>query len=308
LNDRPDNTSDAPEDKHLASGEAWRHYPATMLGPESGSTARTYRAGGDTLVSLKNVYKSFGTLRVLNGVDLDIKQGQTTVIIGPSGTGKSVLLKLIVGLLQPDKGEVYFDGDRVDTMKAAGLVEVRKQIGFLFQMSALFDSMNVGQNVEFPLVEHTDMTAAERDERVDRVLRMVGLSGLQKKWPSNMSGGQNKRVALARAIVLEPRLVMYDEPTTGLDPIRADLINELIIALNTKFGITSIVVTHDMASAAKIADRMLLLYDGNIICDGDPETFLRSKNPLVQRFIQGQADQIELESIQEGLDTPGSDN
>jgi phospholipid/cholesterol/gamma-HCH transport system ATP-binding protein len=161
--------------------------------------------------------------------------------------------------------------------------------------------MDVGQNVEFPLVEHSDMTSAERDERVDRVLRMVGLSGLQRKWPSSMSGGQKKRVALARAIVLEPRLVMYDEPTTGLDPIRADLINELIIALNTKFGITSIVVTHDMASAAKIADRMLLLYDGNIICDGDPETFLRSENPLVQRFIQGQADQIELDSIQQGL-------
>ena len=312
MTDQPDNpkresTDDADQAHHVehpAHGAGWRPYPATMLGPDSGAAPRTHRPGGGTFVELKNVYKSSGTLRVLNGVDLKVKQGQTTVIIGPSGTGKSVMLKLIVGLLKPDRGEVYFDGMRVDTMKPTDLVGVRKQIGFLFQMSALFDSMNVGQNVEFPLVEHTNMTAAERDERVDRVLRMVGLSGLQKKWPSMMSGGQKKRVALARAIVLEPRLVMYDEPTTGLDPIRADLINELIIALNTKFGITSIVVTHDMASAAKIADRMLLLYDGNIICDGDPETFLRSENPLVQRFIQGQADQVDLESIQEGLDTP----
>ena len=310
MTDRADNTSQASgpgvPDEHLARGAGWRPYPATMLGPDSGTAPRTHRPGGDTLVRLDNVYKSFGSLRVLNGVSLDIKRGRTTVVIGPSGTGKSVMLKLIVGLLIPDRGEVYFDKERVDTMSPAGLVEVRKQIGFLFQMSALFDSMDVGQNVEFPLVEHTDMGAAERDERVDRVLRMVGLSGLQRKWPSMMSGGQKKRVALARAIVLEPRMVMYDEPTTGLDPIRADLINELIIALNTKFGITSVVVTHDMGSAAKIADRMLLLYDGDIICDGDPETFLRSENPLVQRFIQGQADQIELESIQQGLDSPNS--
>lgn len=303
--DRPDNSGQEhtphPADEYLVSGEGWRPYPATMLGPESGTAPRTHRAGGETLVRLESVSKSFGTLRVLHGLSLDIKRGQTTVVIGPSGTGKSVLIKLIVGLLKPDRGGVYFDGGRVDTMSAAELVQVRKEIGFLFQQSALFDSMDVGQNVEFPLVEHTQMTAAQRDERVDRVLRMVGLSGLQRKWPGSMSGGQQKRVALARAIVLEPMLVMYDEPTTGLDPIRADLINELIIALNTKFGITSIVVTHDMASAAKIADRMLLLYDGNIICDGDPETFLRSENPLVQRFIQGQADQIELDSIQQGL-------
>ncbi len=313
MTDQSDNTgrdSDATAlpavDEHLVSGAGWRPYPATMLGPESGTIARAYRPGGDTLVRLDNVYKSFGSLRVLNGVSLDIKRGQTTVIIGPSGTGKSVLLKLIVGLLTPDRGDAYYDGKCVNTMSASGLVGIRKEIGFLFQMSALFDSMDVGQNVEFPLVEHTRMTEAQRDERVDRVLRMVGLSGLQRKWASSMSGGQKKRVALARAIVLEPRLVMYDEPTTGLDPIRADLINELIIALNTKFGITSIVVTHDMASAAKIADRMLLLYDGNIICDGDPETFLRSENPLVQRFIQGQADQIELESIRQGLGTDKS--
>ena len=299
----PDTKAKKPAGKEPIDGAGWRPYPATMLGPESGTLVREHRSGGDTLVRLDNIYKSFGTLRVLNGVSLEIKRGQTTVIIGPSGTGKSVLIKLIVGLLKPDRGGIYYDEKCVNTMSPAGLVEVRKEIGFLFQMSALFDSMDVGQNVEFPLVEHTEMTEAERDERVDRVLRMVGLSGLQRKWPGSMSGGQQKRVALARAIVLEPSLVMYDEPTTGLDPIRADLINELIIALNTKFGITSIVVTHDMASAAKIADRMLLLYDGNIICDGDPETFLRSENPLVQRFIQGQADAIELESIQQGLGT-----
>jgi phospholipid/cholesterol/gamma-HCH transport system ATP-binding protein len=240
---------------------------------------------------------------VLNDVTFDIYRGQTTVIIGPSGTGKSVLLKHIVGLIRPDQGEIYFEGQRVDTMTPAQLVEVRKKIGFLFQMSALFDSMNVGQNVEFPLIEHTNLTPQERAERVSRVLRMVGLAGLENRMPADLSGGQKKRVALARAIVMEPTVVLYDEPTTGLDPIRADLINELILALSQRLGITSIVVTHDMASAAKIADRMLLLYHGNFICDGDPETFRRSDNELVQRFIRGQADQIDLELIRRGLES-----
>jgi phospholipid/cholesterol/gamma-HCH transport system ATP-binding protein len=258
-------------------------------------------AGPDTIVRLHEVSKSFGSLRVLHKISLEMERGKTTVVIGPSGTGKSVLLKHIVGLLKPDGGEVYFDGNRIDRMSEADLVDVRKQIGFLFQMSALFDSLDVGENVAFPLVEHTKLSASERADRVDRVLRLVGLAGLQPKMPADLSGGQRKRVALARAIVMEPCMVLYDEPTTGLDPIRADVINELIIALSKELGITSIVVTHDMSSATKIADRMLLLYDGRVVCDAEPQQFLRTENELVQRFVRGQADQSDLEQIRQGF-------
>lgn len=253
------------------------------------------------IARFKRVSKSFGTLRVLSRINLEFRRGEVTVILGPSGTGKSVLLKHIVGLLRPDAGEVEFDGRRVDTMSEKDLVELRTRIGFLFQMGALFDSMTVGENVGFPLLHHTTADAAERQQRVARVLRLVGLAGLQPKMPSQLSGGQRKRVALARAIVLNPALVLYDEPTTGLDPIRSDVINELIIALNKELGISSIVVTHDMASANKIADRMLLLYDGKVECDGTPEQFRHSENELVQRFIHGVADQEDLESIRSGF-------
>ena len=259
-------------------------------------------ATGEDLVRLVGVHKAFGNLHVLRGVDLNFRRGETTVILGPSGTGKSVLLKHIVGLLRPDQGEVYFKGERVDSMAADELVEMRKQVGYLFQMGALFDSMNVEQNVCFPLVEHATMSRQEQKERAARVLEMVGLGGTQKKMPNDLSGGQRKRVALARAVVLEPCLVLYDEPTTGLDPIRADLINELIIALSDRLGITSIVVTHDMASANKIADRMVLLYDGHIVCDGKPEQFRQTENQLVQRFIHGRADEEDLRAIREGFE------
>ena len=251
---------------------------------------------------LVNLSKSFGDVRVLGGISLDLLRGQTTVVLGPSGTGKSVLIKHIVGLLRPDSGEVYFEDQRVDLMSEAELIEIRKKVGFLFQMGALFDSLNVGQNVAFPLVEHTQLTSSQRNDRVSRVLHMVGLSGMESKMPAELSGGQRKRVALARAIVLEPTMVLYDEPTTGLDPIRADLINELIIALSERLGITSVVVTHDMASAAKIADRMVLLYHGHIVCDGDPETFRQADNELVQRFVRGRADLVDLDLIRRGME------
>ena len=263
---------------------------------------RQPRPGGEPLVRLVNLSKSFGDVRVLGGISLDLLRGQTTVVLGPSGTGKSVLIKHIVGLLRPDSGEVYFEDQRVDLMSEAELIEIRKKVGFLFQMGALFDSLNVGQNVAFPLVEHTQLTSSQRNDRVSRVLHMVGLSGMESKMPAELSGGQRKRVALARAIVLEPTMVLYDEPTTGLDPIRADLINELIIALSERLGITSVVVTHDMASAAKIADRMVLLYHGHIVCDGDPETFRQADNELVQRFVRGRADLVDLDLIRRGME------
>ncbi len=256
----------------------------------------------EPLVRLVNLHKSFGKLRVLSGVNLDIPRGQTTVILGPSGTGKSVLLKLITGLLPPNRGEVWFEGQRVDQADEEQLIAIRKRIGFLFQMSALFDSMTVGQNVCFPLVEHTKLTVQEQAQRCDHVLRMVGLGGIENKMPAELSGGQRKRVALARAIVLEPELVLYDEPTTGLDPIRSDVINELILSLRQRTGVTGIVVTHDMASARKIADRMVMLYDGKILANDQPDAFLNNPDPTLQRFIRGQADDDDLQRIRAGFE------
>jgi phospholipid/cholesterol/gamma-HCH transport system ATP-binding protein len=261
----------------------------------------------DVLIRLDDLHVSFGPLEVLKGVSLDLLQGQTTVIVGPSGTGKSVLLKNIVGLIRPDRGRVYFQDQPLDTLNEVGLVDVRKKIGFLFQMGALFDSMTVEQNICFPLVEHTDMSPLARRERCEQVLRLVGLGGIGSKMPSNLSGGQRKRVALARAVVLEPQAVLYDEPTTGLDPIRSDVINELIISLGKRLGITNIVVTHDMTSADKIADRMVMLYDGHVIEDGSPADFYRSDSDLVQRFIHGRADELDLQRIHQGFEPAGAD-
>ena len=257
---------------------------------------------GAAVIRLRGVHKRFGPLTVLNGIDLDIYAGQTTVILGPSGTGKSVMLKHIVGLLQPDAGTVSLGEQRVDTLNERELVGVRKRVGFLFQLGALFDSMTVGQNVAFPLVAHTQLDRIERDARVAHLLSMVGLAQTQAKMPGELSGGQQKRVALARAIALEPEIMLYDEPTTGLDPIRSDVINELIINLTRRLGITSIVVTHDMNSARKIADRMVLLYDGRVAADDAPDAFLNSENELVQRFIRGQADQRDLVLIRRGFE------
>jgi len=258
-------------------------------------------AGEAPIVRLAGVHKAFGSLTVLDGIDLDMRRGEITVVLGPSGTGKSVLLKHIVGLIKPDRGDVFFKGQCVNTMADRELVEMRTRIGYLFQMGALFDSMTVEENVCFPLVEHTNYKHKDRWEQARRVLAMVGLQGTEHKMPSDLSGGQKKRVALARAIVLEPAMVLYDEPTTGLDPIRSGVINELILALSHNLGISSVVVTHDMSSANHIADRMILLYNGRIVCDGDPESFRNTDNDLVQRFVKGQADDADLKRIREGF-------
>jgi phospholipid/cholesterol/gamma-HCH transport system ATP-binding protein len=261
-------------------------------------------ARDNAILRLVDVHKAFGPIRVLDGVSLDFERGKATVVIGPSGTGKSVLLKHIVGLIRPDAGEVWFQGQRIDRMKEADLVAVRSKIGFLFQLGALFDSMNVADNICFPLREHLNLTRDQLAQRCAKVLKMVGLSGIEKKMPEELSGGQRKRVALARAIVLEPSVVLYDEPTTGLDPIRADVINELIVTLGRKLHITSVVVTHDMASATRIADRMVMLYNGRIVADDVPQRFGQLDNDLVQRFIQGRADQNELDEIRRGFERP----
>ena len=254
------------------------------------------------LVELKNISKAFGSLVVLDDLSLAFERGKTTVVLGPSGTGKSVMLKHVMGLLSPDEGEVWFDGQRIDTLGERDLVPVRSRIGFLFQMGALFDSMTAGDNVAFPMMESGRFTKKERDEKSNLLLAQVGLPGVARKMPGELSGGQKKRVALARAVALDPDLVLYDEPTTGLDPIRADVINELINALRDHRQITGIAVTHDMQSARRIADRMILLAAGRIVADGEPAAFLHSSDDEVQRFIEGRAGDEDLSAIRHGFE------
>src|SRR3954471_20392962 len=232
-----------------------------------------------SLIELKHISKRFGRLVVLKDVTLSIEEGKAIVIIGASGTGKSVLLKHIVGLLKPDKGEVWFDGQRIDELPERKLMDVRQRFGFLFQMGALFDSANVADNVGFPLVEHTHKAPDEIREIVQRKLALVGLPDVGNKMPAELSGGQKKRVALARAIALNPEVILYDEPTTGLDPIRSDVINELILKLRHELNVTSIVVTHDMQSAFKVGERFVMLHEGKFIFDGNLEQIQKSDNP-----------------------------
>ena len=242
----------------------------------------------DGIVQLIGVSKWFGGLAALRDVTLQFALGKTTVVLGPSGCGKTVMLKHIIGLLKPDRGEVWFEGDRIDTLSETRLGPIRRQFGFLFQQGALFDSMSVGDNVGFPLLEHTNLAAPQRQEQVRAMLGMVGMTGSIDKMPAELSGGQRRRVALARAIVLQPKIILYDEPTTGLDPIRAGVINHLMLRLQREPRITSIVVTHDLASAFQVADVMVMLYDGTVIMQGTPQEFRRSSNPIVQRFLHGE--------------------
>ncbi len=258
------------------------------------------------LVELRNVSKAFGSLVVLDDLSLAFERGKTTVVLGPSGTGKSVMLKHVMGLLSPDEGEVWFDGQRIDTLGERDLVPVRSRIGFLFQMGALFDSMSAGDNVAFPMMESGRFTKRERDEKANLLLAQVGLPDVARKMPGELSGGQKKRVALARAVALDPDLVLYDEPTTGLDPIRADVINELINALRDHRQITGIAVTHDMQSARRIADRMILLAAGRIVADAEPAAFLHSSDDEVQRFIEGRAGDDDLAAIRHGFELSGA--
>ena len=275
---------------------------ATAARPGAADTHAT-ATGTDAIARLEGVSKSFGSLHVLRDLTLAFAPGQTTVVLGPSGTGKSVMLKHIMGLLRPDAGAVYFKGTRVDPLRERELVEIRKQIGFLFQMGALFDSMTVGANVAFPLAEHTELSAEDRSARAEELLRQVGLPDVQHKMPAEMSGGQRKRVALARAIALNPDLVLYDEPTTGLDPITSDVINQLINATRDRLGLTNIVVTHDIKSATTVADRMVLLSAGRIVHDGPPEAFVDTGIDTVDRFIRGEADAEDLAAIRAGMGT-----
>jgi phospholipid/cholesterol/gamma-HCH transport system ATP-binding protein len=242
------------------------------------------------MIKLVNLHKMFGKQKVLDGIDLDIEAGKTTVIIGRSGGGKSVLLKHIIGLLRPDSGQILIDGIDISQMGDRELNEVRKKFGMLFQEAALFDSLTVGENVAFPLREHTKMKEKEiRDTVADR-LRSVGLTGVENKMPSQLSGGMRKRVGLARAIALHPQIVLFDEPTTGLDPVMTEAINQLIIDTQKKFKLTCVVISHDIRSIFEIGDRIAMLYEGKIIENGTAETLQQSKNPVIVQFLAGSID------------------
>jgi phospholipid/cholesterol/gamma-HCH transport system ATP-binding protein len=254
-------------------------------------------AESDPIIRLEGVWKSFNGQVILRELSLGIERGRTTVVIGPSGCGKTVLLKHMIGLLRPDSGRVFFNGTDITRMSEAQLEPIRRRVGFIFQSNALFDSMTVAQNIHFPLIEHGIRDAADLDERCAQVLGLVGLGGMQEKMPEELSGGQKKRVALARAIALNPEVILYDEPTTGLDPIRADLINELILRLQAELKTTAVAVTHDMDSAKKIADRIVMLYDGRLLADTTPEGLREVTNATVVRFVEGRATQEELDAL-----------
>ena len=260
----------------------------------------------DAIIRLLDVHKSFNGQPVLQGVSLDIPRGKTTVVIGPSGCGKTVLMRHVVGLLRPDKGKVIFDGVDITGLSERQLGPIRQRVGFLFQSNALFDSMTVAQNIHFPQIEHGIRDEKILANRCARVLRLVGLDGIQNKMPEELSGGQKKRVALARAIALNPEVLLYDEPTTGLDPIRADLINELMLKLQAELHTTALVVTHDMASARKVADRIVMLYNGRLVVDTTPDGLADVTDDVVVRFVEGRATPEELAELQSGRVDQGS--
>jgi len=239
------------------------------------------------MIEIINLCKSFNDHKVLDNLNLNINTGETTVIIGRSGCGKSVLLKHIIGLMKPDSGQVIIDGKDVARMDEKELNELRMKFGMLFQGAALFDSLDVLENVAFGMMEHTDAKRPEVVKRVKECLSLVGLREIEDKKPAELSGGMRKRVGLARAICLRPQIILYDEPTTGVDPIMGDAINDLIIELHNKLKVTSIAVTHDMTSAYKIADRIAMLYNGRIVAVGTPEDIMNTKDPIVHQFITG---------------------
>jgi phospholipid/cholesterol/gamma-HCH transport system ATP-binding protein len=242
------------------------------------------------MISLQHLYKAFDGKQVLRDMSIDIARGETVVIVGGSGTGKSVTLKHIIGLLRPDRGRVIVDEHDVTSMKDVELNHFRRRFGMAFQEGALFDSMSVFDNIAFPLRRHTKMKEAEIRARVEECLEDVHLHGVERKRPSELSGGMRRRVGFARAISLKPEILLFDEPTTGLDPVISDVIAELICEMDLKLGTTTVTITHDMKVAFKIADRVAMLHQGTIIESGAPEDFQRSTNPIVQQFIEGRAE------------------
>ena len=248
---------------------------------------------GEKFISVQGLCKRLGRQEVLRGVDLEVGLGETVVILGRSGGGKSVLLKHLIGLMKPDSGKIFVEDQDLVVLTERQLAAVRKKVGILFQSAALFDSMSVEENIEFPLRESGMKDQKVIDQKVAEALEMVDLAGEQKKMPENLSGGMKKRVGLARAIVGAPRCILYDEPTTGLDPIVSDSINRLIRRLQKRLGVTSIVVTHDMKSAFHVADRIAFLHEGRIYFNGTPEELKRFNDPLIQDFINGNSGEMD---------------
>jgi phospholipid/cholesterol/gamma-HCH transport system ATP-binding protein len=247
------------------------------------------------IVEVRNLTKRFGSKLVLDNVSLAIEKGKTTVVIGPSGCGKTILIKHFIVLVRPSEGQVCVDGRRIDNLSERELSRIRTRFGYLFQEGALFDSMTVAENIMFPIQQNYRVKNwLEVEDVVKAKLAMVGLDGFQNHYPARLSGGQRKRVALARAIALNPEVILYDEPTTGLDPIRSDIINELILKLERELGVTSVVVTHDMKSAYKVANRIIMLHNGKAIADGDADYIRNHPHPVVQQFINGQVGEDDM--------------
>jgi phospholipid/cholesterol/gamma-HCH transport system ATP-binding protein len=243
----------------------------------------------EVMIEITNLHKSFGSLQVLRGVNLKVNKGESMTVIGGSGSGKSVLIKHIIGLLFPDKGQVKVAGHVLNGLDDHEMNELRKKFGMLFQMAALFDSLPVWENVGFGLMQHTKLSDREIRDIATQKLALVGLKDVEDKMPVDLSGGMRKRVGLARAIAMDAEIILYDEPTTGLDPITADSINDLIVDLRKKLGVTSVAITHDMNSAYKISDRIAMLYKGEILEVGTPDEIRNTTNPIVKQFITGSA-------------------
>ena len=246
------------------------------------------------MIEVRDLHKSFGSQKVLDGINFKIEPGESVVVVGRSGCGKSVLLKHLIGLIKADSGDVLIDDINITRMAERELLEVRRKFGMLFQSAALFDSLSVAENISFVLRRQRDLSEKEINERVEDVLEMVELSGIQKKKPSELSGGMKKRVGLARAIIYKPEIVLYDEPTTGLDPIVSDSIDQLIIRVSERLKITTIVVTHDTRSMRRVGQRILMMVDGKIYAAGTPEEIFSSQDPVIYRFVNGISDSKEL--------------
>jgi phospholipid/cholesterol/gamma-HCH transport system ATP-binding protein len=239
----------------------------------------------DAMIEIRDVHKSFGDNHVLRGINLQVPEGATTVIIGASGSGKSVLVKHMIGLLRPDDGQVIVEGEDTTQLSERDLERIREKFGMVFQGAALFDSMTVGENVSFPLHEHGGLKEREIEKVVADKLALLSLEGTEGLFPAELSGGMRKRVGLARAIVLDPRIILYDEPTTGLDPITANSVDEMIIEAKEKLGVTSVVITHDIASSFRVGDYVAMIHEGVIVDQGPPAHFRRSSHPYVRQFL-----------------------
>ncbi|GIW71579.1 MAG: ABC transporter ATP-binding protein [Planctomycetota bacterium] len=269
----------------------------------AGAAARS--GAGRPGIELRGLYKSFGDHQVLRGLDLVVERGQTTVIVGGSGTGKSVTLKHMVGLLKPDRGRVFVDGEDITEYDSDRLVPVRRKFGYLFQSGALIGWLDVFDNVALPLRELSDLSEAEIRERVMEKLRLLQVHRAARRMPPEISGGMRKRVALARALIWDPEFVLFDEPTTGLDPILTATVDQMIIETRERTGVTSVVVSHDMQSARRIADKIIMLYQGRAIFEAPPAEFMASEHPIVRQFVRGELEgpiTAELRAAERGLE------